>query len=235
MKVSEIPRARLAALNAGAEATNLTECLAVDFNQLLKAAFPKVRGAIDAQAGIVQRMAQVGALLQPHWREAAAHRSDTVRGWAAFAIAARAGLSFAEQLSDIRPLAADPHFGVREWAWLALRPQLVSELPEGLRLVEPWTHEPDANLRRFASEFTRPRGVWCAHLNELKQEPERGLPILEPLRADDSRYVQDSVANWLNDAGKTQPAWVRELCAKWLRGKPPESTKRICQRAQRNL
>lgn len=56
-----------------------------------------------------------------------------------------------------------------------------------------------------------------------------------PLRADGSRYVQNSVAHWLNDAVKTQPAWVREVCGRWSRGKVPAATLSIVRRAQRSL
>ena len=74
-----------------------------------------------------------------------------------------------------------------------------------------------------------------AHIASLKREPGKALPILSSLRADPSNYVQDSVANWLNDAAKDQPAFVRDLCTQWLQGTSTDATRRICQRAQRNL
>jgi len=90
-------------------------------------------------------------------------------------------------------------------------------------------------VRRFASEALRPRGVWCAHIAALKQQPQRAMPILSALRDDPSIYVQDSVANWLNDASKDQPEWARSVCRQWLAEAPSVATRRICHRGLRSI
>ena len=96
-------------------------------------------------------------------------------------------------------------------------------------------HDEHDAIRRCAVEGTRPRGVWTAHIEELKREPERGLPLLEPVRADESRYVQRAVANWLNDASKDRPEWVQEVCARWLDESPGPQTSWIVNSALRTL
>jgi 3-methyladenine DNA glycosylase AlkC len=245
---ADVPPAVLAALNAGtAETLTLAEALAIDFAALLRAVAPEVGDAAVAEmealrgSGITRRMAAAGALLLARFdlEEAlarfAAHPSDTVRGWAAYAAGAAPGLPLAERLARVRPLADDPHFGVREWAWLALRPHIAAEPTPAIGLLAAWTAEPSVRLRRFAAEAIRPRGVWAAHIGFLKRDPAAGLPVLEPLRADPEPYVQDSVANWLNDAAKSTPGWVRDLCARWAVESPHPATDRIRRRALRNI
>lgn len=246
-RVADVPPAVLAALNAGTAAyATLAEALAVDFAALAAAAFPDlsaeavatIRAA--AAVGVKQRMELVGGLLHGHFEtgdlaRVLNHGSDTVRGWACYAVGAVPGLSVAHRLARIRPLADDPHFGVREWAWMAVRPHLAADVPAAVAALVPWTAEPSVNLRRFAVEVVRPRGVWCAHLAGLKDDPALGLPLLEPLRADPAKYVQDSVANWLNDAGKSKPEWVQALLRRWRKESPATATERICTRAGRNL
>jgi len=144
-------------------------------------------------------------------------------------------LALPDKLASTRRFAADPHFGVREIAWMAVRDEIAGAVDEAVALLEPWARHADANLRRFASEATRPRGVWCAQIEALKAEPWRALPLLEPLKADASRYVQNSVANWLNDASKTQPEWVDEICERWSRESRANETAYIVRRARRSL
>jgi 3-methyladenine DNA glycosylase AlkC len=158
-----------------------------------------------------------------------------VRSWAAYLLAASPDFSLGERLQLTRPLANDHNPGVREWAWLALRPQVAANILLAIDLLEPWTVSTSPFLRRFAAEATRPRGFWSVHIEALVHTPKLGLPILEPLRADPHQYVQDSVSNWLNDASRSHPEFVRELCARWLEESPSPATERICKRAQRSL
>ncbi|QDT66469.1 DNA alkylation repair protein [Calycomorphotria hydatis] len=239
--MGEIPPAVLRELNAGTRETrNLVEGLAVDFTKLLRNVAPEVKIKFDSKAGVTKKMALVGGALHEAYglegyERFRAHPSDTVRGWSAFTLATDEQLTLKQRIDRIKPLADDSHFGVREWAWLAIRPWLASQLDESILRLSKWTSRKSENLRRFACEALRPRGVWCAHITELKQEPQRAMAILEPLKSDPSKYVQDSVANWLNDAGKSQPGWVRKTCARWLEESDSAATERICKRALRNL
>ncbi len=242
-KRSAIPPEILDQLNQGTIASaTLAEGLAIDFTTLLHAAAPATKGkhVIDPAMGLIKRMARAAEVLHEElgpkqFQQLASHPSDTVRGWASYIVAMIPDLSFAERLERIRPLADDPHFGVREWAWIAMRNHIATNLDEALDLFKLWVVDPSVNIRRFASESTRPRGVWCAHIERLKKKPSLGLPILEPLHGDPTKYVQDSVANWLNDASKSDPDWVRSLCKKWLKKSATSHTARICQRALRSL
>ena len=255
-RIALIPPEVLEALNAGAIPTvNLNEFLALDLGRLAASVVtaiglePHEERLTDTLAMLpafkpVRRHAHIARALYDMTapradRDAVAHTlathpSDVARSWAAQWLAF-SGQTLEEQLQAVRRFAADPHFGVREMAWMAVRDEIAGDVEVAVALLQPWVADADANIRRFASEATRPRGVWCAQIDRLKNEPWHGLPLLEPLRADASRYVQNSVANWLNDAAKSQPDWVREVCERWTRGRVPPATSYITRRALRSL
>ncbi len=163
------------------------------------------------------------------------HTSDVVRVWSSYPIGRNPMLSLAQKLEQLKPFAADPHFGVREISWMTVRPSIIKNLSESIAILSTWTADNDENVRRFATEATRPRGVWCDHIEALKTNPELAISILEPLKADKAKYVQNSVANWLNDASKTQPDFVRNLCAKWQKASQTKETQYIIKKALRTL
>ncbi|MEM9064297.1 MAG: DNA alkylation repair protein [Planctomycetota bacterium] len=243
---SEVPKSVIAQLNRGErETANLAEGLAMDLVKLAGNAVPHaakaVKQAVGGDASYVAKMKTIGETLRDELgldgvlERLADHPADKARSWQAYAIAAEPGLSIGRRLELIRLLADDHHFSVREWAWLALRPRVIEELDLAIGLLTDWTEDDSANVRRYATEVTRPRGVWCSHIPALKEEPQRGLPLLEPLKTDGSKYVQDSVANWLNDASKSRPDWVLELTSRWLKEGNGSPTARICRRATRSL
>ncbi|MFD2256199.1 DNA alkylation repair protein [Luteolibacter algae] len=161
--------------------------------------------------------------------------SDIVRSWGAYLIGFSKTLSLPEKLTQIRPFAADRNMSTREIAWLALRAEIPGNLEQALSLLSGFVTDPDPSIRRFASELTRPRGVWCSHIPALKEYPEQGFELLEPLRSDSSKYVRDSVGNWLNDASKSAPVSVKTLCDRWEKDSPSPETAYIVKRALRTL
>lgn len=163
------------------------------------------------------------------------HNADLVRCWATYTIGKNENLDITETLKQIQSFSADKHFGVREICWLSVRPKIAQNLTKSIEILSNWTTNEDENIRRFTTESTRPRGVWCEHIEELKQNPELALLILEPLKSDKAKYVQDSVGNWLNDASKTQPEFVTELCIRWETESETKETKYITKKALRTL
>lgn len=227
LDLARLARAVAGHIGLDADAERLTDTLA------MLAAFKPMkrhehvaRALYDMTAARADRDAVAHAL--------ASHASDVARAWATQWVMF-SGLGLAGKLASVRRFAADPHFGVREFAWMALRDEVVAAPDEALGLLLPWVRSRDENIRRFASELTRPRGVWCAQIEVFKAQPWRALPLIEPLRADASRYVQNSVANWLNDASKSQPQWVDGLCERWARESAAPATAYIVRRARRTL
>ncbi|MDF9448701.1 DNA alkylation repair protein [Bacillus toyonensis] len=257
-KANEIPKEVLQLLQQGkVESVNLTEWLAINHIELLKNVLPSI-GLKNSLESIVAELEKqnvetgmkviriTGTLLdeiilkenegnkEDVLLKLSNHISDSVRCWAAF-MNKKSNNTLKDTLTYIRPFAADHHFGVREIAWMSIREDLSQNIEKSVELLVEWAKSEDENIRRFSVESIRPRGVWSKHIEILKQEPEKALPILNLLKSDPSKYVQDSVGNWLNDASKTKPDWVMDLCEEWEKDTDIKSTSRIIKKAKRTI
>jgi len=254
--IKDIPKDILEQLNRGEiETANLVEWLAIDGKVLLETLLTqhdrkkylkpiveqidslKKRTAITINMTIATGLfEQITIHKDSDFLQAiSTHKSDLVRCWATVAVAKNTTLNIKQTLQKIQPFAADRHFNVREVAWSIVRQNISQNLEESIKILSKWTLNKDENIRRFASEATRPRGVSSEHIKELKQNPELALSILEPLKSDEAKYVQDSVGNWLNDASKTQPDFVKELCERWEKESDTKETKYIIKKALRTV
>lgn len=97
----------------------------------------------------------------------------------------------------------------------AIRPFLVTHLDLTMAACHEWTQSSDADVRRLASEGTRPLLPWAPRVAGLLASPERGLALLEELRHDDSEMVRRSVANQFNDVAKHAPSLVTSTLRRW--------------------
>ncbi len=164
----------------------------------------------------------------------ATHTSDVPRCWAAY-WAGSQETDITKRLSAIKPYASDSHFGVREVAIFATKEAIIEDLDTAINILSKWTSSADENVRRYAAETTRPIGVWTKKIDLLKERPEKGISILEPLKSDASKYVRDTVGNWLNDASKTRPDWVKMICNQWEKESPTKETQYIIKKALRTI
>ena len=251
-KIADIPPVVLELLNLGKiETVNLTEWLATDQLALLTMVlndidrsdwFEPFEIAVSSQKKITansnvkligQRFAQ--------WIEddqirhtLSTHTSDIVRAWACWAI-----MTNEDELVSLsqkaKPFAADPNSGLREVVIFATKDKLAAQLERSVAILSDWTADEDENVRRYVVEVLRPIGVWTKKIPQLQENPALGLPLIEPLKSDPSRYVQNAVANWLNDASKSQPEWVRQLCEEWTSASDSKSTQYIVKRACRTI
>lgn len=257
-RVQDIPEEVLELLNKGEiETVNLMEWLAVDHLQLIQNQFPSIGIAEDNTRLILENVKSqkkpttmntiklVGSMLydlHPEeqklnsiFKHLSTHLSDSIRCYAPYLKSLDKNLRIKEKLEQSKKLVADTHFCVRELVWMALRPEIDKNLDEAIPILRAWSKSGNENIRRFTTESTRPRGVWCKHIERLKECPEIALPILENLKSDHTKYVQDSVGNWLNDASKSKPTFVLELCEKWQKESPSKETEKIIKRARRTI
>ena len=162
------------------------------------------------------------------------HKSDVVRCWSCWAESLHYD-EIPELLSIMKQYASDSHFGVREVVIFATKERMIGNLDIAISVLREWTKSEDENIRRFAVESLRPVGVWTKKIAELQENPQKGLVLLESLKSDESKYVRDAVANWLNDASKSKPNWVINICNQWEKASKTKETNYIIKRGLRTI
>ena len=249
-----IPHSILKQLNRGEiETANLVEFLAIDFyqltecvledfgkpeltsifhhgfNQLNKKTVNTFQKSIGESLLLIQAENSDLKILD-FFRK---HPSDVVRRWPCYYIGLNDNFTIEEKLNQLEKFACDSHFGVREDAWLAVRDGVIENLEASIIFLNKWVKSENPYKRRFAIELLRPRGVWCKHINKLKENPEIVFPLIEALQEEENKYVQDSVANWLNDLSKSQPKLVLKKLKSW--NTENQNTAYMVRRALRSI
>jgi 3-methyladenine DNA glycosylase AlkC len=119
-------------------------------------------------------------------------------------------------------------------AEFAIRPFLDVYPREVMEVLEAWTSDPSVHVRRLVSEGTRPRLPWAPRLHIFGKDPGTMLPLLSRLRDDPEEYVRRSVANHLNDIGKSHPGLLVDIATAWTPDAPPPR-RRLIAHALRSL
>jgi len=104
----------------------------------------------------------------------------------------------------------------------AIRPFIEKDQKKTMAQLLEWSKSKNFHLRRLASEGPRPRLPWATKLDCFIENPKAILPILNNLKDDDSKYVQKSVANCLNDILKDNPDVFKKQIEKWNKRPSPQ-------------
>jgi 3-methyladenine DNA glycosylase AlkC len=166
----------------------------------------------------------IEAALAPPWPDDRLGSDDPCRdgleGWALWPVGeviARSGLG-----NSVRALRALHAITQRFSAEFAIRPFIVHDPETVFAILQRWTRDPSAHVRRLVSEGSRPRLPWGIRLQALVADPRPTLPLLAALQDDRSDYVRRSVANHLNDIAKDHPALVVDWVRRHGKGASPE-------------
>lgn len=115
-----------------------------------------------------------------------------------------------------------------------IRPFLDRYPEKTLAVMKKWARHRNVHLRRLASEGLRPRLPWARKMERFIRDPGPVLDIIVLLRDDESKFVQKSVANNLNDILKDNPDMGLKTIQDWTRG-ATQNRKWIIRHALRNL
>jgi 3-methyladenine DNA glycosylase AlkC len=192
----------------------LQACLPADFAQA---------------AGIIEAaLAPVGT----HGDEAAA---QGLSGWIGWSVGEFVARRVAARPADLqRGLQCLRELTQRFTAEFAIRPLLRDHAAEVWPVLERWSQDASPQVRRLASEGSRPRLPWGLRLQDLVRDPTPATSVLERLQDDPDEVVRRSVANHLNDIAKDHPERLADWLERHLPGAPAER-RALLRHASRTL
>ena len=115
----------------------------------------------------------------------------------------------------------------------AIRPFIINFPKQTLPILKNWTSDENHHVRRLVSEGSRPRLPWSKVLKRAVENPIQSIELLELLKNDESKYVQRSVANHINDITKDNPKIALDVLARWKK-ENNQNTNWIVKHALRN-
>lgn len=77
--------------------------------------------------------------------------------------------------------------------------------------IKEWLNSDKANVRRAVTEGLR---IWTSR-PYFKENPDKAIALIAPLRNDESEYVRKSVGNSLRDISKKYPELINEELKTW--------------------
>ena len=215
------PQAPLAALHAAAEV--LSPLTLRERSDLLRdALLADLPGDYDSFAGTI-RAAAAGTLPFTGWLIWPVTTAVAVK-----AVDSGTDAAFDDGLRMLAELTP------RLTSEFAIRLLLAHDLDRALPIVLGWTASTDADVRRLASEGTRPFLPWAIRVRSVLGRPDAALPILHALHADESDFVRRSVANHLNDLARENADLVVQVATAWMEN-PGQNTRWVVRHGLRTL
>ncbi len=97
-----------------------------------------------------------------------------------------------------------------------IRPFIEKYPDKTVSQMRKWSKNKNKHIRRLSSEGCRPRLPWATQLTMFVDDPTPIFTILENLKDDESKYVQKSVSNCINDILKDNLTKGRLLIDSWI-------------------
>ena len=116
----------------------------------------------------------------------------------------------------------------------AIRPLLEVYSKKTVSEILKWSKDENVHVRRLASEGMRIHLPWTKKSIVCVENFSSYKKILTNLKNDESKFVQKSVGNNINDLYKSYPDKAEEIVSEWKNDSPSKATEWIIKHGRRN-